>query len=96
MSALSRERNEAPDIDVDFERQPREEVLQYIYEKYGRHRAGMTATVITYRTKSAIRDCARALGISLDRIDALSKLVDARLSEGTLADRAAECGISPD
>ena len=93
---ISRERNEAPDIDVDFEHQRREEVLQYIYEKYGRHRAGMTATVITYRTKSAIRDCARALGISLDRIDALSKLVDARLSEGTLADRAAECGISPD
>lgn len=92
---ISRERNEAPDIDIDFEHQRREEVLQYIYEKYGRHRAGMTATVITYRTKSAIRDCARALGISLDRIDSLSKLVDARLTEGTLADRAAECGISP-
>lgn len=93
---LSRERNEAPDIDVDFEHQRREEVLQYIYEKYGRHRAGMTATVITYRTKSAVRDCARALGISLDRIDALSKLVDSRQTEGSLADRAADCGISPD
>ncbi|MCR9292174.1 MAG: error-prone DNA polymerase [bacterium] len=93
---ISRERNEAPDIDVDFEHQRREEVLQYIYEKYGRHRAGMTATVITYRTKSAIRDAARALGISLDRIDSLSKLVDARLTEGSLADRAAECGIAPD
>lgn len=91
---ISRERNEAPDIDVDFEHQRREEVLQYIYQKYGRHRAGMTATVISYRTKSAIRDCARALGISLDRIDALNQLVDARLTEGTLADRAAECGIS--
>lgn len=93
---ISRERNEAPDIDVDFEHQRREEVLQYIYEKYGRHRAGMTATIITYRTKSAIRDCARALGISLDRIDALSKLVDSRQTEGTLEDRAAECGIAPE
>lgn len=92
---ISRERNEAPDIDIDFEHQRREEVLQYIYEKYGRHRAGMTATVISYRTKSAIRDCAKALGISLDRIDSLSKLVDSRLTEGTLADRAAESGISP-
>jgi error-prone DNA polymerase len=93
---ISRERNEAPDIDVDFEHQRREEVLQYIYEKYGRHRAGMTATVITYRTRSAIRDCARALGISLDQIDSLSQLVDSRQTEGTLADRAAECGIAPD
>ncbi|MEZ6137218.1 MAG: error-prone DNA polymerase [Pirellulaceae bacterium] len=92
---ISRERNEAPDIDVDFEHQRREEVLQYLYEKYGRHRAGMTATVITYRTKSAIRDCGRALGISLDQIDALSKLVDSRQTEGTLSDRAAECGITP-
>lgn len=93
---ISRERNEAPDIDVDFEHQRREEVLQYIYEKYGRHRAGMTATVIRYRTKSTIRDCGKALGISLDSIDALSKLVDARLSEGNFSDRAKECGISPD
>lgn len=92
---ISKERNEAPDIDVDFEHQRREEVLQYIYSKYGRHRAGMTATVITYRTRSAIRDAGRALGISLDRIDALSKLVDARHSEGTLAERAGECGIDP-
>ena len=53
---VSRERNEEPDIDVDFEHQRREEVLQYLYEKYGRDRAGMTATVTTYRTKSAIRE----------------------------------------
>jgi error-prone DNA polymerase len=92
---ISKERNEAPDIDVDFEHQRREEVLQYIYAKYGRHRAGMTATVITYRTRSAIRDVGRALGISLDRIDAMSKLVDSRLTEGSLSDRAAECGIDP-
>ncbi len=93
---ISRERNEAPDIDVDFEHQRREEVLQYIYEKYGRHRAGMTATVITYRIKSAIRDCGRALGIALDRIDALSKLVDSRVGQATLAERASECGIATD
>ncbi len=93
---ISRERNEAPDIDVDFEHQRREEVLQYIYEKYGRHRAGMTATVITYRIKSAIRDCGRALGISLDYIDELSKLVDARLKEGSLAERMNECGLAPE
>lgn len=93
---ISRERNEAPDIDVDFEHQRREEVLQYLYEKYGRHRTGMTAVVITYRTRSAIRDCGRALGISLDSIDMLSKLVDSRLSEGVMAERAAECGISPE
>lgn len=92
---ISKERNEAPDIDVDFEHQRREEVLQYIFTKYGRHRAGMTATVITYRIRSAIRDAGRALGISLDRIDGLSKLVDARLAEGSLAERAAECGIDP-
>ncbi len=92
---ISRERNEAPDIDVDFEHQRREEVLQYLYNKYGRHRAGMTAVVITYRTRSAIRDCGRALGISLDAIDALSKLVDSRLTEGSMADRAADCGIAP-
>ncbi len=93
---ISRERNEAPDIDVDFEHQRREEVLQYIYEKYGRHRAGMTATVITYRTRSAIRDCGRALGISQDQIDTLSKLVDSRQTEGSLADRATDCGLSRD
>ncbi|HAC89581.1 MAG TPA: error-prone DNA polymerase, partial [Planctomycetaceae bacterium] len=93
---ISKERNEAPDIDVDFEHQRREEVLQYVYDKYGRHRAGMTATVTTYRTKSAIRDAGRALGISLDRIDALSKMVDSRMTEGSLTNQAAECGITPD
>ncbi len=93
---ISRERGEAPDIDVDFEHQRREEVLQYIYEKYGRHRAGMTATVIRYRTKSAIRDCGRALGISLDRIDSVSKMVDSRLPEGTLTSRCQEAGIDPE
>ncbi len=75
---ISAERNEAPDIDVDFEHERREEVLQYIYDKYGRERAGMTAVVISYRTKSAIRDVGKALGLSLDRVDALAKHVEGR------------------
>lgn len=73
---VSRERNEPPDIDVDFEHERREEVFQYIYEKYGRERAAITAEVITYRPRSAIRDVGKALGLSLDRIDALAKSVD--------------------
>ena len=60
---ISRERNEPPDIDVDFEHHRREEVMQYIYEKYGRHRAALAATVIRYRRKSALRDTGRALGL---------------------------------
>jgi len=69
---ISRERNEPPDIDVDFEHQRREEVIQYIYGKYGRARAALTATVIRYRSRSALRDAGRALGFSLDAIAALS------------------------
>jgi error-prone DNA polymerase len=69
---ISRERNEPPDIDVDFEHQRREEVIQYIYSKYGRNRAALTATVISYRSRSALRDAGRALGFPLDVIGALS------------------------
>jgi error-prone DNA polymerase len=71
---ISRERNEPPDIDVDFEHERREEVIQYIYRKYGRERAALAATVICYRTRSAIRDVARALGIGDDDIDRLTRL----------------------
>ena len=70
---VSAERNEPPDIDVDFEHQRREEVIQYIYRKYGRHRAALTAVVISYRPRSALRDVGRALGIDLDRIDAVAQ-----------------------
>ena len=70
---ISVERNEPPDIDIDFEHQRREEVIQYIYGKYGRHRAALTAVVISYRPRSALRDVGRALGIDLQRIDAVSK-----------------------
>ncbi|MDD9878616.1 MAG: error-prone DNA polymerase [Magnetovibrio sp.] len=68
---VSAERGEPPDIDVDFENGRREEVIQYVYGKYGRERAGMTATVISYRTKSAIREVGKALGVSEDTIIAL-------------------------
>ena len=82
---ISKERNEAPDIDVDFEHERREEVLQYLYDKYGRDRAGLAATVITYRVRSAVRDVGKALGLSLDRVDALAKHVEGYASESDLA-----------
>ncbi len=69
---ISRERNEPPDIDVDFEHQRREEVIQYIYRKYGRERAALAATVICYRLRSAVRDVGKALGISQGEIDLLA------------------------
>ena len=71
---ISRERNEPPDIDVDFEHERREEVIQYIYGKYGRERAALAATVICYRTRSAIRDVARTLGIGDEDIDRLTRM----------------------
>ncbi len=70
---VSIERKEPPDIDLDFEHQRREEVIQYIYRKYGRHRAAMTGVVISYRGRSALRDVGRALGFDLDRIEAVTK-----------------------
>ena len=70
---ISKERNEPPDIDVDFEHERREEVLQYLYRKYGRDRAALTGVVISYRPKSAIRDVGKALGMSLETVDALAK-----------------------
>src|SRR5262245_9737003 len=73
---ISRERAEAPDIDVDFEHEDREQVLQYVYEKYGRDRAGIVAEVITYRPRSAVREVGKALGLSLDRVGVLSKILD--------------------
>ncbi|MBY6185849.1 error-prone DNA polymerase [Marinobacter hydrocarbonoclasticus] len=75
---LSRERNEPPDIDVDFEHQRREEVIQYIYRKYGRGRAALAATVISYRFKSAMRDLGKVLGIDEGLIERLIRGVDRR------------------
>ncbi|RBP49392.1 error-prone DNA polymerase [Arenicella xantha] len=70
---ISKERNEPPDIDVDFESQRREEVIQYIYQKYSRKRTALTATVITYRRKSAVRDVGKALGLPLNFIEELNR-----------------------
>ncbi|HEY8973947.1 MAG TPA: PHP domain-containing protein, partial [Burkholderiaceae bacterium] len=70
---ISEERGEPPDIDLDFEHQRREEVIQYLYKKYGRHRAALTGVIIRYRIKSAVRDVGRALGVDLDRIDAVAR-----------------------
>ena len=75
---ISRERNEPPDIDVDFEHERREEVIAYIYEKYGRERAALAATVITYRPKSALRDVGKALGMSTDQLERLAACVSGR------------------
>src|SRR6202453_3103624 len=69
---ISKERNEPPDIDVDFEHERREEVIQYIYRKYGRERAALAATVICYRPRSALRDVGKALGYELDEVDRLA------------------------
>ncbi len=70
---ISKERSEPPDIDVDFEHNRREEVIQYIYKKYGRDRAALTATVVTYRMKSAIRDIGKSLDIKIEKIEKLIK-----------------------
>jgi error-prone DNA polymerase len=70
---ISKERNEPPDIDVDFEHERREEIIQYVFKKYGRERAALAATVICYRPRSAIRDVGKALGLGLDLVDRLAK-----------------------
>ena len=70
---ISKERDEPPDIDVDFEHQRREEVMQYLYAKYGRDRTALTATVISYRTRSAVRDVGKALGFDDTQVDALAR-----------------------
>ena len=92
---ISAERNEPPDIDVDFEHERREEVIQYIYEKYGRHRAGMTATVITYRWRSAIREVVKALGLSEDVGGALAGNVWGSPNSGIDDDKVREVGLDP-
>ncbi len=91
---MSEARNEPPDIDVDFEHERREEVIQYIYDKYGRHRAGIAATVISWRSRSAIREVGKALGLSADTITALTGNLWG--SWGLLEDGGArELGLDP-
>jgi error-prone DNA polymerase len=84
---ISRERDEPPDIDVDFEHQRREEVIQYIYTKYGRDRAALTAVAISYRPRSALRDVGRALGVPEALITALSREHPGMYSHAVLAER---------
>jgi error-prone DNA polymerase len=93
---LSKERNEPPDIDVDFEHERREEVIQYIYGKYGRERAALAATVIHYRGKSAIRDVARALGLPPDQVDSLTRALSWWDDLDDARERIRERGFDPD
>ncbi|MFZ6657805.1 error-prone DNA polymerase [Undibacterium sp. TJN19] len=93
---LSRERGEPPDIDVDFEHQRREEVMQYVYNKYGRDRAALAAAVHTYRPRGALRDVGKALGIDLSIVDAVAKSHRWFDSKQELLKRFAECGLDAD
>jgi error-prone DNA polymerase len=93
---ISRERNEPPDIDVDFEHQRREEVIQYIYEKYGRDRAAIAATVATYRTRSAIQDIGKALGLDIEKIRRLSASFAWWDKSSDIGERLTENGFDPD
>lgn len=93
---ISVDRDEPPDIDVDFEHERREEVIQYIYQKYGRERAALAATVITYRTRSAIRDVGKALGLSPSLVSYLAKTVVRWDKIDDLIKRVADTGLATD
>ena len=93
---ISKERGEPPDIDVDFEHERREEVIQYLYHKYGRERAALTAVVISYRPKSAIRDVGKALGFEPETLDALAKGHQWWDGKKIAPERLAEVGLSLD
>jgi error-prone DNA polymerase len=92
---ISRERCEPPDIDVDFEHARREEVIQYLYAKYGRERAAIAATLITYRSRSAVRDAARALGLTTAQVDRLAGVSSHWDDPKVLALRIREAGLDP-
>ncbi len=89
---LSMERREPPDIDVDFEHDRREEVLQYVYEKHGRHRAAMVCEHICFRGRMAVREVGKALGLSLDQVDRLAKTID--FGEEVNGEQLAQAGLS--
>ena len=93
---VSKERNEPPDIDVDFEHERREEVIQYIYAKYGRERAALAASVSTYRTRSAVRDIGKALGLSLEQVDGAAKALAWWEGREELPQRLRTVGLEPD
>ena len=93
---ISKERNEPPDIDVDFEHERREEVIQYIYAKYGRDRAALAATVITYRPRSALRDVGKALGLSEMQVGRLARSMQWWDGKRVDDSRVLEAGLDPD
>ncbi len=93
---LSRERGEPPDIDVDFEHERREEVIQYVYRKYGRRRAALAATVISYRTRSAIRDVGKALGLSVEQVERIAGSVAWWDGRSAIDERLREAGFAPE
>src|SRR3954466_4661002 len=93
---ISKERNEPPDIHVDFEHQRREEVMRHVYGKYGRERAAIAAVVITYQPKSALRDVGKALGLSLDQVDMLAKSMSWWDNRTAMQARLAEAGFDMD
>jgi error-prone DNA polymerase len=93
---ISKERNEPPDIDVDFEHERREEVIQYIYAKYGRERAALAATVITYRPRSALRDVGKVLGLSDLQVGRLSRSMQWWDGHKVDDSRILEAGLAPD
>ena len=90
---ISKERDEPPDIDIDFEHERREEVIQYIYQKYGRERAAIAATVITYRSRSAVRDVGKALGMDASLVDHLAKNIAWCDKSRDLQTRMAQAGL---
>ncbi len=92
---ISKERNEPPDIDVDFEHERREEVIQYIYQKYGRDRAALAATVITYRPRSAMRDVGKALGLGDLQVDRLARSMQWWDGRKVDDERVKEAGLDP-
>jgi error-prone DNA polymerase len=93
---LSRERNEPPDIDIDFEHERREEVLQYVFQRYGRERAALTAVATSYRGRSAIRDVAKALGLPPDQVNELAQTMDRWGGEAPLPAYLRERGFDPE
>ncbi|HET7268537.1 MAG TPA: error-prone DNA polymerase, partial [Oleiagrimonas sp.] len=93
---ISKERDEPPDIDIDFEHERREEVIQYIYRKYGRERAALTATVIGYRARSAVRDVAKTLGLPPDAINKLGFAFSHWDGRAPMDERLAEAGFDAD
>lgn len=92
---ISKERGEPPDIDVDFEHQRREEVIQYIYRKYGRDRAAIAAAVSTYRARGVLRETGKALGVDMQIVDAVAKSHHWFDNSADLLKRFEECGLNP-